>query len=253
METKSKWLIAVLVILIVVGLGIGGIFVWRKYFQPKSKTGPVKTGAALPLDPQKEATHLSKVMDTKGVYWVRGLPFVWNDIEHQKGKFNWEKADEKINEMPGGEEVYHLAMLWPYANWDQDACHEGEKYRATGHLKESGEDLKLGAPCDVKAYGDFVEKVVERYDGDGQDDMPGLVIPIKYWEIMNEPEMQGGSIGGAGEELKFFVGTPEEYLEILKTSYQAIKKADPKAKVAHAGMAGLQDNFKGFWLSLIHI
>ena len=138
-------------------------------------------------------------------------------------------------------------MIWPYANWDQDTCHKDSKYLATGHLKESSEDLKMGAPCAMQAYASFLEKLVERYDGDGKDDMPGLKIPIKYWEIMNEPEMQGGSTGGAGEDLKFFVGTPKEYLEILKTSYETIKKADPQAKVAHAGMAGMQQNFQDFW------
>ena len=29
--------------------------------------------------------------------------------------------------------------------------------------------------------------MVERYDGDGVDDMPGLEIPVKHWEIDNEP------------------------------------------------------------------
>jgi hypothetical protein len=99
----------------------------------------------------------------------------------------------------------------------------------------------------MEAYVAFLGRAVERYDGDGKNDMPGLTIPIKYWEIMNEPSMQGGSTGGLGEELKFFVGTSAEYLEILKASYQAIKEADPEAVVMHAGMAGVQEDFRDFW------
>ena len=201
------------------------------------------------LDPKKEATHLSKVMDTKDAYWLRGADLVWNDIEKKQGKFDWERMDQRVKESSSGEfgEIYNLSIIWPYANWDQDACHEEEKYLATGHLKRGGEDLKMGAPCDMLAFGQFIERAVERYDGDGIDDMPGLEIPIKYWEIINEPSMQGGSLGGAGEDLKFFVGTPEEYLGVLKTAYKAIKIADPKAQVLHAGMAGMMDDFVEFW------
>lgn len=204
---------------------------------------------SISLDPQKEASHISKVAGEKSAYWMRGMPIIWNNIEREKGKYDWEETDGMLGDEDGyfSGDAYHIAMIWPYANWDQNACHKDPKYMATGHLKESGEPLKMGAPCDMKAYGYFVEKIVERYDGDGINDMPGLKIPIKYWEIMNEPEMQGGSVGGAGEDLKFFVGSSQEYLEILKISYQAIKKADLEAKVAHAGMAGMQKNFQDFW------
>lgn len=151
------------------------------------------------------------------------------------------------------EDAYYLSIIWPYANWDQKTCHSGEKYLATGHLKRGGEDLYMGAPCDMKAYGEFIGKVVERYDGDGVDDMPNLKTPVKYWEVLNEPSMQGGSLGGAGEDLKFFVGTSKEYFEILKTSYEAIKKADPDAKVLHAGMAGMHKNFVDFWTPIFEL
>jgi len=143
-------------------------------------------------------------------------------------------------------EVYPLVIVDPFANWDQDSCHPEERYIAE-HDPMKGGRIKVGKPCDMNAYVRFLERAVERYDGDGENDMPGLTIPIKYWEIMNEPSMQGGSTGGMGEELKFFVGTPAEYLEILRTSYQTIKRIDPEAKVAHAGMAGVHENFRNFW------
>lgn len=245
----KKALIVTFLIFIVLAAGIGGFIAYQKLFAGKTSLTGVD-GEPVKLDPEKEATHLSKVAGTPNAYWMRGLPFIWNEIENEKGEFDWSKSDERVQfakEGKPGEELYHLAIIWPYANWDQAATHTDSKYLSTGHLKEGGEDLRVGAPCDMNAYAGFVEKTVERYDGDGIDDMPGLKTPIKYWEIMNEPEMQGGNVGGAGEDLKFFVGTPEEYLEILKVSYKAIKKADPEAKVAHAGMAGMQRNFQDFW------
>jgi hypothetical protein len=82
----------------------------------------------------------------------------------------------------------------------------------------------------MKAYEEFVKRVVERYDGDGKDDMPGLLYPIKYWEVSNEPSMQ--------EELVFFSGSPEDYYDLLRVTYQAVKDADPEALVLHGGIAG---------------
>lgn len=247
---KKSSLYIIFTILGLVTLSVAGFFVWKIFFQTKPIEGLVKVESKLiSLDPAKEATHLSKVAEEKEAFWMRGMPFVWNNIEKKKGQYDWSKNEEMFSGKDEyfSNDAYHLAMIWPYANWDQDVCHKDPKYLATGHLKESDEPLKMGAPCDMKAYGDFVEKLVERYDGDGTNDMPGLKTPIKYWEIMNEPEMQGGQPGGAGEDLKFFVGTSQEYLAILKTSYEEIKKADPEAKVAHAGMAGMQQEFQDFW------
>jgi hypothetical protein len=42
-------------------------------------------------------------------------------------------------------------------------------------------------PVDTPAYQAFVRATIERYDGDGLSDMPGLVTPIRYWQVDNEP------------------------------------------------------------------
>jgi len=92
----------------------------------------------------------------------------------------------------------------------------------------------------MDAYRRFVCALVERYDGDGKDDMPGLKYPIKHWEASNEPSMQSG-------HHTFFVGSSEDYLEVLKATYQAVEEADPGAKVLHAGMAGMDPFMVSFW------
>jgi len=227
-------------ILIIIILGIVGYVVYAQFF-----AGEEQISKALKLDPAKEATYLSKVGDTKGAYFVRMFDVRWNDLEPEKGQFNWEMTDLAAK-LAGEEDIYYLSIIWPYVNWDQDTCHTGARYESERDPEKGGK-LKVGKPCDMEAYKSFLTKAVERYDGDGVDDMPGLKIPVKYWEVLNEPEMQGGSTGGMGEELKFFVGTPEEYLDILKASYEVIKAADPDAKVLHAGMAGVQQSFQEFW------
>lgn len=200
----------------------------------------------LTLDPDNEKTYLSKVgSDIDNAYWVRGGWYYWNSVEPEQGNFDWDFFDEQIA-MLQGDNAYVVPVIFPFASWDQETCHTEERYEAIFDEKKGGH-IKVGKPCDMEAYANFLAKTVERYDGDGTDDMPGLTIPVKYWEIMNEPSMQGGQIGGMGEDLKFFVGTQEEYLDILKTSYETIKQSDPEAKVLHAGMASVADDHVDFW------
>jgi len=95
-------------------------------------------------------------------------------------------------------------------------------------------------PYDLEAYRRFVTALVERYDGDGKDDMPGLEIPIKYWEVGNEPSMQS-------RFNTFLQGSLEDYFKLLKVTYQAVKQADPEVKVVHAGMVGMETWMLSFW------
>ena len=236
-----------IVFLIFLVLGAGGFFVYKTFFVEKTEETQTTSSEVKELDPKKEKTHLSKVASTKNAYWMRMFELWWEQVESQKGKIDWESVDQEILRL-NKEDVYLVATIKPFANWDQDTCHLEEKYIANTHLPMKGQaNIKVGKPCDMTSYGEFLRQAVERYDGDGIDDMPGLLIPIKYWEIMNEPSMQGGVTGGMGEELKFFVGTSEEYLEILKTSYSVIKGADPEAKVVQGGMAGMMQEFVDFW------
>lgn len=244
----KKVLIVILILVILAGLGIGGYFVYKTYFA-KEKEAQVEEPkpTELSLDAKKVATHLSNVANTSGTHWQRMWDISWELVESVEGQFDWNELDQMYKEIQQ-RDIYMVTTIKPFANWDQDNCHNSS-YEAdfAGPAKDKNSTLKVGKPCDMEKYKGFLKKVVERYDGDGTDDMPGLTIPVKYWEIMNEPSMQGGSTGGVGEELKFFVGTSADYFDILKASYETIKEADPEAKVLHAGMAGMQQNFQDFW------
>ncbi len=242
MNKKIWWILLIVFVLLL----MGGFLVYKFCFikpQESKKT----TQEAFKLDKAKAETHLSKIMGTKGAYWQRRSELWWEEVESDKGKFDWDEVDKRIKES-NKMGIIPIVTIKPFANWDQNACHDS-KYEADFHgpEKEGGKKVKVGKPCNMNAYANFLKKAVERYDGDNKNDMPDLTIPIKHWEIMNEPSMQGGGTGGMGEELKFFVGTSDEYFEILKTSYETIKEADKSAKVLHAGMAGMQKNFQDFW------
>ena len=82
--------------------------------------------------------------------------------------------------------------------------------------KEHGYFLSKSSyiPKDIDSYSNFVKATVERYDGDGVDDMPGLKNPVKYWQVDNEPP-----------------GIRRDYAKLLEITYKAVKEADPECKV----------------------
>jgi len=185
--------------------------------------------------------HLEEMTDL-GIYWQRPHPgpFVWGLIEKEQGSYDWSEVDAEVQRSQEYQ-INIIATIWPFADWDQEVCNTRLSSMETKMFREIGE--YRGKPCDMEVYSAFVSAVVERYDGDGVDDMPGLTMPIKYWEVSNEPSMQ--------EDLVFFTGTPEEYHEILETTYNAVKQADPNAIVVQGGMSGLHGDSTDFWDSVL--
>ena len=92
----------------------------------------------------------------------------------------------------------------------------------------------------MEDYKTFLTKLVDRYDGDGSNDMPGLTKPIKYWDVMNEPEFD-----------MFFKGSEEDFVEIFNFSSKVIKEQQPDAVIVMAGAAGMFPENKKYWKSAL--
>lgn len=153
----------------------------------------------------------ARLANILGLDWIRlESVFIWGNIEPSKEKFTFDEADALVREIEKYE-VLMIGKFTSYAEWD---C--GPKEIIGGHIPSP----PACKPKDMEGYKRFVRNVVERYDGDGIDDMPGLKYPIKYWTIGNEVE-----------DHTFFEGSGKDYAEVLKASYEAIKEADPEAKV----------------------
>lgn len=73
-------------------------------------------------------------------------------------------------------------------------------------------------------YAAWIGAVVERYDGDGQNDMPGLRFPIYHYEIESEAQHEAA-----------WQGTAEEYIRLLKIANEAAKAACPRVKIILSG------------------
>jgi hypothetical protein len=90
-----------------------------------------------------------------GARWDR-FDFWWGEIEPEKGKWKWDKADW-IVEFYRRNGIGMLPILCYRANWMQSPPHTEEDFRE---------------------FAEYVFRVVDRYKG-----------AVKYWEIWNEPNI----------------------------------------------------------------
>lgn len=201
------------------------------------------------------------IISDMGGAWVRPHPgaFLWDAMQKSyDGEIDFTQTDEQIKNYSKNN-LGILVTLWPFADWDQENLLNASECMVSSEDEFLPKNDKKGRidylsqyrcnPNDWDTYSDWVKKIVERYDGDGVDDMPGLKMPIKYWEVMNEPDLSYKSTLPEDEagSLNFYKQGPIEYGELLKKTYLAIKDADSEAQVLIAGAAGGDDKFIGFY------
>lgn len=146
-------------------------------------------------------------MRTLGVGWHRAI-FYWGSIETSNDVWWWRDYDPYVDRIrsAGISIMAQVAYTAPWAS--------------------SGSTDRY-PPRNYDDWYDYVYHLVSRYgsraNGLGSDYGRNQ---IHYWEIWNEPDIPG-----------FWAGTPSEYARLLATAYQAVKAADPTAKVLLGGLA----------------
>ncbi|NLE64712.1 MAG: cellulase family glycosylhydrolase [Elusimicrobia bacterium] len=121
--------------------------------------------------------------------------------------FYWEKYDERFEaaQRSGLDVLFTLraTSLW------------GTVQKA--RLGTKGGYVVASRPKDMQRWKDFVAAFVSRYKGRG--------VRV-FYEVENEVNAKA-----------FWTGSPEDYVALLKETYQTIKASDPSALVLHAAMA----------------
>jgi catechol 2,3-dioxygenase-like lactoylglutathione lyase family enzyme len=151
-----------------------------------------------------------------GARWARysgktGL--AWDLVEKEPGVYDWSRYDLMFSQAAAAG-VNLLVDIHAYNKRDRPDA-----------VIKKGIGVAALLPNDMDGFLAFLEKAVERYDGDGVDDAPGSPV-VKYWAVENEVD------------LKLFWGdTPENYAELLRQSYSTIKQANHQARVVMAGMS----------------
>ena len=153
-----------------------------------------------------------------GATWAKAAPagFDWGSIEPKapiKGKhtYNWILPDTIIRE-------YQQAGFRHFHIYTQARS----PWASSEPLPPLGHPAFMPKPEYLDDYAEYLRNLVERYDGDGVDDMPGLRFPIRYWEI----EAEWGT---------FWQSSVADYLQLLRLANRTIKAADPQAKIILQG------------------
>jgi outer membrane protein assembly factor BamB len=131
------------------------------------------------------------------------VDFTRNGIERKPGQFDWKQQDEFVS-YAAKHGVKVLPILDYAAAWDTDP----NKGPATDEERAS--------------FANFVYQTVKHFEG-----------RIEAWEIWNEPD------------IGFWKPDPNarDYALLLKACYQAIKRADPNARVVGGSLAEVNPRF----------
>jgi polysaccharide biosynthesis protein PslG len=158
-----------------------------------------------------------------GVGSIR-IGILWAAVQGERGAgYNWTSIDPEIaGAVEAGLEV--LPFLYGAPKWAVPAVSvpgTGGKVTAPQHLPVSG-TAKAG-------WAAFLKAAIAHYGPGGSfwSEHPTLAVrPLRTWQIWNE------------ENFKYFVARPNpvEYGKLVKSSYAAVKAADPGAKVLLGGM-----------------
>jgi hypothetical protein len=126
------------------------------------------------------------------VNWVK-QQVRWEDIEPERDSYDWFYTDIYL---PAAQErgLKVLVSVVTAPDW----------------AREPGVNLERhGPPADPQDYADFVVALVERY--------PGMIHAIEVWNEQNL-DREWTSIGGL---------SAANYVELLRTTYEAVKAVDP--------------------------
>lgn len=166
-----------------------------------------------------------------GVTWHRPEYYaLWdkiqkNDSDISAGKFDWKEMDYVYGSVPNGMRI--MGNIGGIARRTEKG--ENSFPRVYTFKSEFYE----------KSFSTFVKKLVERYDGDGVDDMPGLKNPVKYWQVENEPDFKSRDWKG--------------YAKLVAVAGKAMKDACADCKVVMGGVESTrsQQSLERFYVPVI--
>jgi len=160
--------------------------------------------------------HLLDLSKQIGLCWFRDWSLKWHDVEQEQGKFEFTQPDYQINRvLERGLKVLGL-LPFPSSNWSSSA---GAEVKTTERYPVSRERIAY-MPRDMNEFATYVHKTVQHYRD-----------RLQVWEILNEPIYTSYALPrGKGYRV-------EDYVELLRAAYNAVKQADPDSLVI-GGIAG---------------
>ncbi len=154
--------------------------------------------------------HLLNLCQKAGLVWVRDWSLKWQEVEPEKGKFNFTETDYQIDRpLKHGLKVLGL-LPFPSANWSSSAP---ESVKAADRYPGNRARVAY-APRDVAEFENYVAKTVGHYKG-----------RITWWQCFNEPIFTDYSLP---RKLGY---TGKDYARWTIAFARAVRRANPHARV----------------------
>ncbi|MGB9596733.1 MAG: endo-1,4-beta-xylanase [Candidatus Poribacteria bacterium] len=171
--------------------------------------------------------HLLDLSKQFGLLWFRDWSLKWQEVEPEKGKFDFKETDIQINRvLKRGLNVLPL-LPFPSSNWSSSATDV-----AISDRYPANRERMACMPIDLEEFANYVQTTVKYYKD-----------RLHIWEIMNEPIYTDYALPRSkGYKV-------EDYVKLLKTAYQAVKSVDPSALVI-GGIAGGAETYTHEFIEL---
>lgn len=189
------------------GNNFGGDLLW--YGVHEWKTNPETLNA------------FQNIFDEVGMEIAR-FDIFWGKIEPVNGTYDWTLTDNLLNTIDNNVPV--LFTIYSTSEWGSqyNNCRELiSEYYGNEDDPQIYNRPPSSIPINMQDYMDFLDVLVNRYMG-----------RVQYWMIENEVHSaKNYDISGCPLASHFWIGTKEEYVDLLENSCLKIKQADPDATV----------------------
>ncbi len=182
-----------------------------------------------PLQAEFRRSAWARTLAATGAGWANLADVRWERIEPKpprgsRHRYHWSELDEAVRIWQGAgfSVVFSLRMG---NGWFAGPI----RYRPVVKTPLVGlfvrNSDRLPAPEHQPSYRAWIQALVERYDGDGQHDMPELASPILHYQVGNE-----------FANPMYWTGTLQDYETLLKETRSAARKAHSDVRIISNGI-----------------
>ncbi len=183
----------------------------------------------------RDSELIDRVCSQVAIRWVNLTRLEWKVIERQaplggRHRYDWSDLDRAVRAWQAA--GIHIMITMRFESpWATAARSDRNFVYLQGFARKlaiAGADY-LPKPEHLSDLRDYVRNLVERYDGDGHADMPGLLFPVLHYQVGNEYSNE-----------VFWTGTAAEYGELLREVARSARAACPQVKIILSGV-GFKD------------